>query len=121
MECDTSDKSAGRKCGFQSLLHGYTNETRETPLALRAWRTNGARAIGNLFERHDAHGNPKNIQIKEISQTEQRMDGRRATRPGWNSAESEMRRLGRATKGVAEKMKDFTALKCVKCCLVTLS
>ena len=118
MECDTSDKSAGRNCGLQSLLHGYTNET---PLAPRACSINGARAIGNLFERHDAHGNPKNIQIKEISQTEQRMDGRRATRPGWNSAESEMRRLGRATKGVAEKMKDFTALKCVKCCLVTLS
>ena len=70
MECDTSDKSAGRKCGFQSLLHGYTNKT---PLALRACWKNCARAIGNLFERHDAHRNPKNIQTTEVSQTEGRM------------------------------------------------
>ena len=62
-------------------------------------------------------GTPKNIQTTEISQTERSMGEsdpqNHKTRPGWNSAESEMRGLGRANKGVAEKMKGYTALSCV--------
>lgn len=105
MECDTSDISV------DVLLHRYT---RETPIV-----ADGARAIGNLFERHDARDMSRSTKQRgERTPAIHRM----ATRPAWNSAESEMRRLGRATTDVAEKTKNATRRRyCIEVCKVLSS